>query len=229
MGTINVNATASLSATGTTVATGSITWTAPSYPSGVTSWDSVVISGTWRWNGRGGITYVNINGTNTSDGIPFNINLGATTTSPLSITCKGGNKNATGRNFTWSNLQVTYTYTAYYNISAIQSTGGTISLSQSGSVVEGTTITVTCAPDNGYKLENIYVNGVVLSGTSFVPTDDSVVTATFIEQTNTGLYFKENGSYISTQAVYKKVSGVWVAQTDIESLFDQNVKYVRKN
>lgn len=108
--TIVVNATASLTARGTTTATGSITWSAPSLPSGVTKWDSVVISGTWSWGGKGSISRVTINGTNTSSGVAFNINLSTSQTSPLSISCVG-NKNATGSSFTWSNLKITYTYT----------------------------------------------------------------------------------------------------------------------
>lgn len=38
--------------------------------------------------------------------------------------------------------------------------------------------------------------------------------------TSTILYFKVNGSYKSATKVYKKVSGAWVEQTDVASLFD---------
>ena len=110
MAEIKVTAKATLTASGQSTATGNITWTAPSLPADVTSWDSVRISGTWSWTGRGSITRVTINGTNTSTGVPFDISV-AGKTSPLSITCVG-NKNATGSSFTWSNLVVTYTYTA---------------------------------------------------------------------------------------------------------------------
>lgn len=108
-GTLTAAATASLTARGTTTATGSISWTAPAFPEGVTEWDSVVISGTWTWGGKGSISRVTINGTNTSGGVAFSVNINGKT-SPLSITCVG-NKNATGANFTWSSLVVTYTYT----------------------------------------------------------------------------------------------------------------------
>lgn len=112
MATLTANATASLSASGTSTATGSITWTAPALPAGVAAWDSIRISGTWSWTGRGGINRVTINGTNTTTGVAFDIALPLTVRSPLSITCVGSNKNATGRNFSWSGLTVTYTYTA---------------------------------------------------------------------------------------------------------------------
>lgn len=111
MASITVNATASLSANGTSVSTGSISWSVPSLPDGVTKWDSVTISGTWSWNGKGNVQYVTINGTNTSADIAFSIPLSTTVTSPLSISCNGNNKNATGSNFSWSNLILNYNYT----------------------------------------------------------------------------------------------------------------------
>lgn len=107
--TISASAAASLTAAGTSTATGSVTWTAPSLPEGVAAWDSVVISGTWTWGGKGSVTRVTINGTDTSDSIAFSVNINGKT-SPLSITCVG-NKNAAGSDFTWSDFTVTYTYT----------------------------------------------------------------------------------------------------------------------
>lgn len=107
--TITANASASLTAAGTSTANGSITWTAPTLPEGVAAWDDVRISGKWTWGGKGSINRVTINGTNTSDGIAFDIDISGKS-SPLSITCVG-NKNATGASFTWTGLTVTYTYT----------------------------------------------------------------------------------------------------------------------
>ena len=121
--TFTANATASLTARGTTTATGTITWTAPSLPAEVASWDSVRISGTWSWGGKGSISRVTINGTNTSGGVAFDISI-AGTTSPLSITCVG-NKNATGSSFTWSNLVVTYICTLPSHEQLMIKIGGT--------------------------------------------------------------------------------------------------------
>lgn len=225
MGQIIANATASLTATGASTATGSISWTVPSFPSGIVSWDSVIISGTWTWGGKGSISRVTINGTNTSNGVAFSINLSTSQTSPLSITCVG-NKNATGANFTWSNLKVTYTYSQSFNISTGTCENGSITLSQSGSVKEGTSITVTAYPADGYILDMVFVNGIAISGTSFTVAEDSVVTATFVKQ-YTGLCFKENGVWVQTTKVYKKISGAWVEQIDLENLLDQNVKYIK--
>ena len=108
--TFTQNASASLTANGTSTATGSITWTTPTLPQGATQWDSITISGMWTWGGKGSITRVTINNANTSTGVAFNIALPITQTSPLRITCVG-NKNATGSSFSWSNLVVTYVCT----------------------------------------------------------------------------------------------------------------------
>lgn len=98
----------------------------------------------------------------------------------IRINCRRASRTTTSYVYIYgAEILVDYTIPTYHNVSATQSTGGTISLSQSGSVLEGTTITVTATPSDGYELENIYVNGVVLSGTSFVVDEDKTVTATF--------------------------------------------------
>lgn len=86
---------------------------------------------------------------------------------------------ASSMNIYGAEILVDYTIPIYHNVSVTQSTGGTISLSQSGQVLEGTTVTVTATPSDGYELENIYVNGTALSGTSFVVNEDKAVSAVF--------------------------------------------------
>ena len=46
-------------------------------------------------------------------------------------------------------------------------------------MLEGTTVSVTATPSDGYELENIYVNGTALSGTSFIVNEDKAVSAVF--------------------------------------------------
>lgn len=111
MAVITANASAVLTAAGTSAGTGYITWTAPSLPQGVSAWTSVVISGTWTWGGNGSISRVIIGSTITFDGTPFSVSLSVKQTPPLALTCTG-NKNATGSGFNWSGLTVTYTYTS---------------------------------------------------------------------------------------------------------------------
>ena len=45
----------------------------------------------------------------------------------------------------------------------------------------------------------------------------------------TGLYVKRNGTYAEVKRVYKKISGIYVEQTDIESIMDPNTKYINMN
>lgn len=86
---------------------------------------------------------------------------------------------ASSMNIYGAEILVDYTIPTYHTVSVTQSTGGTINLSQSGRVIEGTTITVTATPSDGYELENIYVNGTTLSETSFVVNEDKAVSAVF--------------------------------------------------
>ena len=157
MASISVNASVSLSANGNTTSTGTVTWTAPSLPEGVTAWNDIIISGSYSWGGKGSVT-VTINGSTCQADTAFNISLGRTATSPYSISCRGGNKNATGNNFTWNNLQVEYVYTP-------------------------------------------------------------LVTEAFS--------FKQNGAWVQASAVYKKINGAWVLQTDLSSVIDTNKNYVK--
>ena len=98
----------------------------------------------------------------------------------IRINCRRANKNTTSYVYIYgAEILVDYTIPTYHNVSVTQSAGGTISLSQSGQVLEGTTITVTATPSDGYELENIYVNGTALSGTSFIVNEDKAVSAVF--------------------------------------------------
>ena len=45
----------------------------------------------------------------------------------------------------------------------------------------------------------------------------------------TGLYVKRNGTYAEVKRVYKKIGGIYVEQTDIESIMDPNTKYINMN
>lgn len=41
------------------------------------------------------------------------------------------------------------------------------------------------------------------------------------------IYFKDNGSWVAATSVYKKVNGSWVLQSDLTAVFDSNTNYVR--
>ena len=108
MATQSVSASISMTANGTSTAYGTLSWTTPSLPSEATITD-ISVSGTYNWNGRGNVT-VYINGESLYSGSDFDVSLGASATSPYQISCRGGNKNATGSDFSWGTLRVTYTY-----------------------------------------------------------------------------------------------------------------------
>lgn len=133
MATQQVNGSISMSASGNSTAYGNLTWTTPSLPAGAVVSD-ISVSGTYNWNGRGSVT-VYINGESLYSGSSFDVSLGASATSPYQISCRGGNKNATGSNFSWGTLRVTYTYT-------VPSTGDTIYIKQNSAWVEATDVLV---------------------------------------------------------------------------------------
>ncbi|MBQ8164201.1 MAG: dockerin type I repeat-containing protein [Clostridia bacterium] len=69
--------------------------------------------------------------------------------------------------------------TPTYTVSVGTVSNGTVTVSPSGTVDEGTTVTVTATAATGYELSEILVNGTAITGTTFTVTADSVVTATF--------------------------------------------------
>ena len=80
------------------------------------------------------------------------------------------------------NTTVAVTFTKIqYAVSVGTVSNGTVTLSKTGNVDYGTTITVTATPATGYKLNQILVNGTVISGTTFTVTAASTVTATFTQ------------------------------------------------
>lgn len=46
---------------------------------------------------------------------------------------------------------------------------------------------------------------------------------------NSTIYIKESGNWNQYSAVYKKENGVWVIQSDLGSIFDTNINYVKGN
>lgn len=58
---------------------------------------------------------------------------------------------------------------------------------------------------------------------------DANIYATFVLSggSNPQLYIKRNGSYVTIGAAYKKISGTWIKQTDLSSVFDSNTNYVK--
>ena len=50
-----------------------------------------------------------------------------------------------------------------------------------------------------------------------------------IIEDNSIIYIKESGNWNNYSAVYKKENGVWAIQSDLVSIFDTNINYVKGN
>ena len=140
----------SLTVSGTTTQTATISWTRPEVPAdGVIS--SCTLSGRATASMSKGNATIKVNGTTVTSGSNFSINLGTSnTTSSVSVTAVGGNKNANGT-VTFSNLAYTVNYTAtvYYTV-VFKDWNGTILSEQT--VSEGTSATAPTNPSReGYN------------------------------------------------------------------------------
>ena len=101
--------TSNLKVSGTTQVSGTISWSTPTVPSGVTI-ISCVLTGTATATMSKGSTIITVNGTQVTSGTQFTINLGTTNNkTSVTTTAKGENKNSSGT-VSFSNLVYTVTY-----------------------------------------------------------------------------------------------------------------------
>lgn len=68
------------------------------------------------------------------------------------------------------------------------------------------------------------VSGYIYTITSIATDHTIVVTSSGVIDI---IYYKNNNSWIAATAVYKKINGSWVQQTDLTSVFDANTNYVK--
>ena len=147
----------SLSISGKSTTTATISWACPTVPSdGVVS--SCVLTGTATASMSKGSATIKVNNTTVSSGSSFSINLGASnTTSSASVSAVGSTGNAKGT-VTFSNLNytVTYTISAYYMVT-FKDWDGTVLSEQS--VLEGSSATAPANPTrDGYEFSGWDVN-----------------------------------------------------------------------
>lgn len=82
-----------------------------------------------------------------------------------------------------------------------------------GGLISGATWTVNYSlPGVVYVISNISADHIIAVSTA---------------ASSKVIYFKNNGVWTAATAVYKKVSGSWVLQTDLTGAFDVNVNYVK--
>lgn len=85
-----------------------------------------------------------------------------------------------------------------------------------GGLVLGITLTVTYSTGSGL---DHYTYTFTVSGNTTI--------AVVIGETTTTLYFKSNGSWVAATKVYKKINGSWVEQSDLTTIFDSNINYIK--
>ena len=105
-----------VSISGTTSTTGNITWSAPSLPDNATITATTLTASLTISMTKGAAT-VTINGTSYTTSSNISVDLGTTVKTSLSVTCKGGNRNATG---TVSMSNIIYTVTYQYDDGVVE-------------------------------------------------------------------------------------------------------------
>lgn len=62
---------------------------------------------------------------------------------------------------------------------------------------------------------------------TFTTTGNTAIVVTIGSVQTDKLYFKQNGSWVAATKAYKKVNGVWVEQTDLTTVFQNGINYVK--
>ena len=99
-------------------------------------------------------------------------------------------------------VEITAEFTAIaYSVSVVTPANGAIAADKTVAVM-GETITITATPNTGYELDEVFVNGTAITGTTFeMPAEDVEVTATFkaVDYTIT-VIAPANGSVVADKA-----------------------------
>jgi hypothetical protein len=81
----------------------------------------------------------------------------------------------------------------------------------------------------GITFEIVYSTGTGIDHYTYTitTTGDAVIAVTIGNVKTDTIYVKVNGAWVAMSRAFKKVSGVWVEQTDLTTVFDSNTNYVR--
>lgn len=115
-GTITENPSFSMTMSGTTTKTGTISWSSPVLPDGAII-TSQTITGTPTYSGKGNVSTLTVNGTSVSRDVQFSISLGTSLVTSVQVSAKGANKNSTG---TLSINSMTYTINYQYDDGVVE-------------------------------------------------------------------------------------------------------------
>ena len=207
MATVTSTPTAtSLSISGTTAKTGTISWSLTSVPSGTTI-TSCVLTGTATASMEKGSANITVNGTTVTSNSQFTINLGtANNTTSVTTTAKGNNKNASGT-VSFTNLVYTVTYSMSYTVTFVD-WNGTVLKTQT--VEEGSSATAPSNPTrDGYTFigwSESYTN-VTSNLTIMAQYEESVKNLKIGNITVNGCYIGEEkviGIYLGKFLIYSK-------------------------
>ena len=222
MATLTTNiSNVSLTVSGNTTQSATISWSLPSVPSGATI-TSCTLTGKATASMSKGSATIKVNGTTVSSGSNFTINLGTgNTTSSVTATAVGGNKNASGT-VTISNLVYTVEYSVplpKYTVTFVD-WDGTVLKTQT--VEDGASADAPIVPNRfGYVFTGWDVNFASVKSNLIVTAQYIVVSV---------LMTKESGKWINIPKIYKKISGIWTEQVNDNwySLFPPNIAYIKK-
>ena len=201
MATITSTPTAgSLTISGSTQVSGTISWSAPTVPSGATI-TSCVLTGTATATMSKGSATITVNGSSVTSGQTFTVNLGtANNTTSVTTTAKGGNKNASGT-VSFSNLEYIVTYElpkTKYTVTFLDWNGTVL---KTETVEEGSSATAPTNPTReGYRFtgwDNSFNN----------ITSDLTVTAQYVQIVYYTVTFVDwDGMILKTQQVEEGAS-----------------------
>lgn len=112
---------------------------------------------------------------------------------------------------------------------------GSTSMTNTGNQAFGTSAKVVTIPEVSWTREQLKdVRIAVIAARGLIGTSTSYwirfygadLTVTYEEPSGQAAYLKRNGIFAPCQKVYKKAGGVWVEQTDLGNLFDENKTYI---
>ncbi len=107
-------------------------------------------------------------------------------------------------------------------------TDGVQAFGTTESVVEVPETTWTRDELNSLKLLIFGSRGYLSTNTSYwMRLYGADLTVTYEIPSSPILYVKNNGIFVACANVYKKIDNVWVEQTDLNSVFDENSNYMR--
>lgn len=118
-----------------------------------------------------------------------------------------------------SNSTQTLTATTLPSVSDLQNLKLKCRLGYYGGAINGATCYITyTVPSSGNDYYWVYT-------VSNIASDHTVVIVSAVIDPH--IYFKNNGTWVTAQKVYKKINGVWVQQTDLTTVFNDTTNYVK--